>query len=384
MEKLKSLVKKRKKSVLSKVVDFFLNSEYKAYLVGGILRDTLLNRKTRDIDISVSGDAIKAAYQLNSILKGRIEIHQDFNTATIFKGRTRIDIAMIRDEIYPKPGALPVVFESDIYGDLRRRDFTINSMGLYISRDDPCLIDSFFGRKHFEKRWIKVIHPKSFLDDPTRMFRALRYKNRLNFRLEPMTEKLLIEASWLRVLKKVSKQRILNELKLIFEEETYMRTIRDIHKYEILEFNIKRLNTLKKVPKDLKYYYFLSLLEDNFPLSSEEAKLVSNFRNIEKIKQGIKRAETNSELYYTIHNVDKKVIKALFVMYKSLRHKIRRFYGLNRIKPLINGEDLKRLKIKPGPIFREMLTGVHKLQLDKKIKSKKEAMEMVRKWLTVS
>lgn len=378
------MVKKRKRSVLSKVVDFFLNSEYEAYLVGGILRDTILDRKTRDIDISVSGDAIKAAYQLNRILKGRIEVHKDFGTATILKGRTRIDIAMTRDETYPKPGALPVVFASDIFGDLRRRDFTINSMGLLISREKPRLIDSFFGRQHLEKKWIKVIHPKSFLDDPTRIFRALRYKNRLKFRFEPKTEKLLIEAAWLRVLKKVSKQRILNELKLIFAEETYLRTIKDIHKYGVFEFDIKKLNMLKKIPSDLKYYYFLSLLEDNFPLSNEEAMIVSNFRNIEKIKQGIKRAGTNSELYYALHNVDKKVIRALFVLYKSLRHKIRKFYGLNRIKPLINGEDLKRLKIKPGPIFREILTGIHKMQLDKKIKDKKEAIRMVKKWLNLS
>ncbi len=383
MEKLKSLVKKRKKSVLSKVVNFFLNSEYKAYLVGGILRDTLLDRKTRDIDISVCGDAIKAAYQLNRILKGKIEVHNDFKTTTILTGRTRIDIAMTRDETYPKPGALPVVFESDIYGDLRRRDFTINSMGLLISKTNPRLIDSFFGLKHLENKWIKVIHPKSFMDDPTRMFRALRYKNRLNFKLERRTEKLLIEASWLRVLKKVSKQRILNELKLIFEEDTYLRTLKDLHKYEIFTFDIKKLNTLKKIPPDLKYYHFLSLLEDNFPLSNEEAKIVSNFRNFERIKQSLKRAKSNSEIYYSLHNVDKSLIRTIFLLYKSLRTKIRKFYALNNIKPLLNGDDLKDLKIKPGPIFREILTGIHKMQLDKKIKTKKEAKEVVKKWLNV-
>ncbi|MEO0129202.1 MAG: hypothetical protein ABIL02_03085 [candidate division WOR-3 bacterium] len=381
MEKLRSLVKKRKKSVLSKVVNFFLNSDYKAYLVGGILRDTLLDRKTRDIDISVCGDAIKAAYELNKILKGKIEVHNDFKTATIFTGRTRIDIAMTRDETYPKPGALPIVFESDIFGDLRRRDFTINSMGLLISKTNPRIIDSFFGLKHLENKLIKVIHPKSFMDDPTRIFRALRYKNRLNFKLESRTEKLLIEASWLRVLKKVSKQRILNELKLIFEEETYLRTIKDLYKYEIFQFDIKKINILKKIPPDLRYYYFLSLLEDNFPLSNEEARLVSNFRNFEKIKQGIKRAEKNSEIYYSLNNVDKRVIRTIFSLYKSLRPKIRKFYRLSRIKPLLNGDDLNELKVRPGPIFRVILTGIHKLQLDKRIKDKKEAIGMVKKWL---
>ncbi|MEO0162158.1 MAG: hypothetical protein ABIL39_05470 [candidate division WOR-3 bacterium] len=384
LEKLKSLVKKRKKSVLSKVVDFFLNSEYEAYLVGGIIRDTLLGRKTRDIDIAVHGDALKAARELNKILQGKLEIHPDFGTATIFKNRTRVDIAMTRDEIYPKPGALPQVFESDIHGDLRRRDFSINAMALELKKERIRWLDPFLGRIYLEKRWIRVIHPKSFLDDPTRIFRALRYKNRLNFKLEPKTEKLIYEAVWLRVLKKVSKQRILNELRLIFEEKTYLRTLKDLHKYEVLEFDIKKLNLIKKIPEDLRLYYFLSLLEDKFPLSKEEEELVSNFQNLQRIRNTLKDAKLNSEIFYALRNVNPRVIRLLGRLYKSLRKKIRRYYILSKIKPLIRGNDLLALNLKPGPIFREVLSGIHKMQLDGLVKSKKESLEVIKKWLNVS
>ncbi|MCX7995352.1 MAG: hypothetical protein N3A65_06240 [candidate division WOR-3 bacterium] len=378
------MVRKRKKSVLSKVVDFFLKSDFEAYLVGGIIRDTLLGRKTHDIDISVHGDAIKAATELNKIIRGKLEIHKDFGTATILKNRTRIDIAMTRDEIYPKPGALPQVFESDIHGDLRRRDFSINAMALALNRKKLRFLDPFFGMKYLNERLIRVIHPKSFLDDPTRIFRALRYKNRLNFKLESKTEKLLIEAVWLRVLKKVSKQRILNELKLICKEKTYLKTLKDLHHYEIFEFNMKKLNLIKKIPDDLKCYYFLSLLEDKFPLSNEEERIVSNFRNLERIRNTLKSAKINSDIYYALHNVDERVIKVLNRLYKGLRQKIRKFYRLRRIKPIIRGDDLLALSIKPGPIFREILSGIHKMQLDGLVKSKHDATQIIKKWLNVS
>lgn len=378
------MVKKRKKSVLSKVIDFFLNSDYEAYLVGGILRDTLLGRKTKDIDIAIRKNALRAAYQLNRILKGKIEVHQEFNTATILKDKTRIDIAMTRDEVYPKPGALPQVFEADIYGDLRRRDFSINAIGLSISNKKPEVIDPYRGREFIKKRLIRVLHPKSFIDDPTRIFRALRYKNRLNFKLEHMTEKLIIEAVWLRVLKKVSKQRILNELRLIFEEETYLRTLKDLHKYGVFNFDIKRLKFFNKIPEDMRLYYFLSLLKEDFALSDDEAKLISNFRNIERIRTGMIKAKMNSNLYYTLCNIDDRVTRAILRLYPELRRKIRRFYILRKVKPLLSGQDLLNLKIKPGPVFREILSGIHKMQLDKKIKGKKEALEVVKKWMKLS
>ncbi len=384
MEKLRYLVKKRKKSVLNKIIDFFKKSSFNAYLVGGVVRDALLNTATNDIDITIEGDAIKAGYELNRILRGKIEVHKDFGTVTISKDKTRIDIAMARKETYPKPGSLPLVSPSDIYDDLKRRDFTINAIALAISKENfGEVFDPFNGINDIKKKLIRVLHDKSFIEDPTRILRALRYKNRLNFKLDKHTEKLLMIGSSCKVVKNVSKQRILQELRLIFEEKEWLNILKDINKYKLLEFDMERLKNLRKIP-DLKYYYFLSLMKEDFPLSNQETKIINDFKKLDNIRRDIQSTKRNSQLYYLLINIDEKVVKTISALYPGLSYKIKKFYALKKIKPLISGEDLKKMNIQPGPVFKELLNGIHKMQLDRKIKNRKQIKEILQKWVNVS
>lgn len=375
MVKLKSLVKKKKRSVLNKIINFFTYSSYNAYLVGGIIRDTILKSSTKDIDIAIEGNAIKAGYALNRILEGKLETHKNFGTISIFKDNMRIDLATTRKEIYRHPGALPIVSKSNIYEDLRRRDFTINAIALSISKNNYGeIFDPFDGTGDIKRKLIRVLYEKSFIDDPTRIFRALRYKSRLNFKLEVLTEKLLSDAILKSMIEKISKQRIMNELKLIFTEKTYQKILKDLKKYKIFMFSKKKLKNITAVG-DLKYYYFLNLIgAESFPLSNQEKKIINDLKKLAALRKLIKRTTTNSSLYYTLNGFDEKVIKVISKLYPDLKYAIQRYQSLKKTKPLINGKDLKKLRIKTGPAFKEILTKIYKLQLDRKIRNKKTAI----------
>ncbi len=373
------MAKKKKRSVLNKIVHFFINSSNKAYLVGGVIRDIILKHNTKDIDIVVEGNAIKTGYELNKMLNGTLQVHKEFGTVSILKENMRIDLATARKEIYQYPGALPTVFKSNIIEDLKRRDFTINAIALSISKEH-CgkILDPFDGIGDIRKKLVRILHKKSFIDDPTRIFRALRYKNRLNFKLEKNTENLINDAISKKMLEKISKQRIMNELKLVFAEKSYQKILADLIKYKI--FNLPP-NTLQKINKmgSLKYYYFLSLIgAENFPLSSQEKKIISDLKTIEELRKTIKNAKTNSALFYIINKIDEKVINEIPKIFPDLKRSVRRYYLLKKIKPLINGEDLKKIGIRPGSDFKRILSEIYQLQLDGKIKNKKTALSYIK------
>jgi tRNA nucleotidyltransferase (CCA-adding enzyme) len=160
------------------------------YLVGGAVRDLLLGRGRADIDFVVEGDAADLAARLGA----DVVSHERFATAKVVLDGHEVDIATARSETYPDPGALPVVEPAaDVEADLARRDFTINAMAIPLC-DEPRLIDPYGGRADLAAGLIRVLHPGSFQDDPTRALRAARYASRFDFELEPDTAALLREA----------------------------------------------------------------------------------------------------------------------------------------------------------------------------------------------
>jgi tRNA nucleotidyltransferase (CCA-adding enzyme) len=160
------------------------------YLVGGAVRDLLLGRGRADIDFVVEGDAADLAARLGA----DVVSHDRFATAKVVLDGHEVDIATARSETYPHPGALPVVEPAaDVEADLARRDFTINAMAIPL-HDEPRLIDPYGGQADLEAGLIRVLHPGSFRDDPTRALRAARYASRLGFELEPETAALACEA----------------------------------------------------------------------------------------------------------------------------------------------------------------------------------------------
>jgi tRNA nucleotidyltransferase (CCA-adding enzyme) len=168
-----------------------------AYAVGGPVRDLLRGEPSRDADIAVEGDAVPVARRLADALgDGRVTVHSAFGTAVVRAAGFRVDLAATRSERYPHPAALPVVSPADIDADLARRDFTVNALAAGLSGPRAGeLLDPHDGRADLTSGTIRILHPDSFRDDPTRIFRAARYAARLGFALDEDTERRAREAA---------------------------------------------------------------------------------------------------------------------------------------------------------------------------------------------
>ncbi len=188
------------------------------YLVGGPVRDALLARPVMDLDFSVEGDAMALGAMVARRLGGECTGHRRFGTATVQAGDIRIDLVTARRETYPGPGRLPEVVPGGIADDLARRDFTINAMALPVWPREGGLIDPMGGLNDLETGILRVLHPRSFIDDPTRMFRAVRYEQRFGFRIDDPTVELMASAISARHMDAVSGDRWRHEIDRILDE----------------------------------------------------------------------------------------------------------------------------------------------------------------------
>ena len=379
MVKSRSLVKKKKKSVLKKTIDFFVKSNYHAYLVGGYVRDSTLGRESVDIDVVVEGDGVKIARELNITLKGRLTCHAEFGTATITIDSHRVDLASARTEKYPSPAQLPHVYPSTIVEDLNRRDFTINAIAMSISKENfGEIFDPFEGMSDIKKKLIRILHRNSFMDDPTRIFRALRYKNRFSFKLEDETERSMKEAIANGMVDKLSGQRIINELELIFQEDSFQQTIEDLARYGV--FQIKR-NDLKIMPSSNNhaFYFFVSRLSRNrIQLSKDAQRIVSDFRMITETMMKLSKTSKKSTIYNILSPIATEVIEAIPLIKPELHDKVQVFHNLKRLKPYVTAKDLRKYGFIPNKQYARLLHKIYTLQLDKKLKNRKQALEYLR------
>ena len=191
-----------------------------AHLVGGAVRDLLRGGRPAELDVAVEGDTTA----LLAALGGRPLRHERFGTATVQAGDCRIDVAMTRAEDYPAPGALPEVRPAGLREDLLRRDFTVNAIALGLG--DGELRDAAGGLADLDAGLLRVLHDRSFIDDPTRLWRLARYRARLGFAIEPRTRELAQEAVAGGALATVSPARIGNELRLALAEPDPVAALR--------------------------------------------------------------------------------------------------------------------------------------------------------------
>ena len=196
------------------------------YVVGGAVRDALLGHPSYDLDLVVEGDVPAFARRLAAQLGGRSQTHAAFGTAEVFYDGGEIDVATPRTETYAAPGALPSVEFATLEQDLARRDFTINAIAASLGQTDfGRLIDPHGGRDDLAAGTIRVLHPRSFVDDPTRIFRAVRYENRLGFRMDAETEALARTALAQSIADHVSGERLRDELEALLDEDDVAHTI---------------------------------------------------------------------------------------------------------------------------------------------------------------
>jgi tRNA nucleotidyltransferase (CCA-adding enzyme) len=205
-----------------------------AHLVGGAVRDLLLGGQTVDLDVAIEGDARAVARELAQRLGGEAVEHERFGTATVRAGELALDLATTRRERYVEPGALPEVEPAALAEDLGRRDFTINAMALGLTGDDlGVLHDPHGGSEDLEQGVIRVLHGRSFIDDPTRLLRALRYEARFGFHMDEQTERLAREAAAGAGFSTVSGPRVRDELLDLLAEDNAPAAVERLHELSL-------------------------------------------------------------------------------------------------------------------------------------------------------
>jgi tRNA nucleotidyltransferase (CCA-adding enzyme) len=196
-------------------------------LAGGVVRDLLLGNPVRDVDLVLEGDGPAFAKELAGAVKASVRVHDRFGTSVLtLPNGERVDVATARRETYASPGALPAVtFPATLAEDLARRDFTVNAMALELSPGRR-LVDPFGGVRDLARRTLRVLHPASFADDPTRALRAVRYANRYGFRIDAETRRAIARAVASGAFDHVSGDRVRRELVKIFAEPGRAAAIR--------------------------------------------------------------------------------------------------------------------------------------------------------------
>ncbi|MDD5449743.1 MAG: CCA tRNA nucleotidyltransferase [Candidatus Omnitrophica bacterium] len=382
-----------------------------AYLVGGPVRDLLLNRGNLDLDVVIEGDAAQIAKSLVDKKGGTFVVHKRFGTATVtLKNGIKIDLATARKEYYGRPAALPTVEFSTVIEDLYRRDFTINAMAIDISKKQfGRLLDFFGGEKDLAGKKIRVIHDQSFIDDPTRILRAVRFEQRLGFKIEDHTEGLIKASVKRRMLEATGKERLRDELILMLKENEPGRMIKRLQalaglgfihpklrftkKSEVFFNEIKKMETKGSEP----WLIYLTALLDGLSLK-EAADVARQFvfkkneqeRLLEFKKESagiIKLLKTKgkiplSRLRRHLEPISLETLLAIMVKGRSRLVNKRISIFLSECKGValkMSGEDLKKMGLPAGPRFKRILDAVLDAKLDKGFKNKAQEMKFARR-----
>ncbi len=417
------------------------------YIVGGFVRDLLHRANSEnhvpypDIDLVVEGDAIRLARRLAQRYGGQVRSHQRFGTAKWLlpstlqlpeaqeegtpSGQTltvateglppALDFVTARMEFYEHPTALPEVERSSIKQDLHRRDFTINTLAICLSPERFGELLDFYGGEHDLRRGlIRVLHSLSFVEDPTRILRAVRLEQRLGFQIEARTLELLQSA--LDLLDRVSGERILHELLLILREPEPERALsrldvlgvlRQIHpELRADEWTIQRMVALRRAregapwervrPSEVHYWGILTFrmgqtaLEELITRLHIPGQLASTLRQVELLRRTrlsvLKQPQRPSRIYELLAPFD---IPSLLVSWlgsddESVRAQLAQFQGeLRDVQPLIDGHYLRRVfKLRPGPIYRQIIDALRGARLDGEVVTLQDEHTWVERWLS--
>ncbi len=392
---------------------------FNAYAVGGFVRDLWLRRDNFDIDVVIEGDGIAFARYLEKTAGAHVRSHEKFGTAVVvYPDGFKVDIATARTEYYEYPGALPVVEGSTLKLDLYRRDFTINTLAVKLNpRGFGTLIDFFGAIRDLKERVIRVIQNLAFVEDPTRIFRAVRFEKRFEFTIGKQTEKLIKNAVKLNVFDRLAGVRLLSEMELIFDEEDPYAIIERLSSFDLLKFIHPSLKTTEQMEvrfskvKEVCSWYDLLFLPEPYDrnrlflfaliwdLTGDDRKelltrlMIGNQdqkRMIEQLdriasamrKLSVARELTSSEIYQILNPLVLETL--LFMMAISPVDSFRRYISLfiTRLKAAkveVTGDDLRSLGIEPGEIFSVILKDLLLQRLDGKVIDRESELSYVKK-----
>jgi len=361
----------------------------RAFLVGGPVRDMLLDRFGPDIDIAVESKAQTVGKEIGRRVHGRFVFHSRFLTATVtLPDSSHIDITQTRTETYSRPAVLPRVKPAPIEQDLFRRDFTINAMALEITPFRfGYLLDPCSGQQDLKYKLVRILHPKSFIDDPTRIFRAIRFAIRLGFGIEPQTLKLMrqsIKSSYPSLL---TAERILYELRLISSETRRLQMIEAIKREKLtrtcLDWSppshflskLKLLSSRTRNP-ELFFILILSNLPDtgNFPITKQERESARAINRFHLIHSRLMRAKRLSTIYRLLHPIPEPALQILSrIEPRAVARAINLYLNrLSSIRPTVTGRELRKLGLMPGPKYQRILDRLLYARLDGLISKEKE------------
>lgn len=390
---------------------------YNAYLVGGLVRDVLLHRENFDVDIVIEGDGIEFAHEYAKYYEARVRSHKKFGTAVlIFPDGFKVDVATARMEYYESPGSPPVVQTSSLRMDLYRRDFTINTLAIKLNkREFGTLIDYFGGQRDIKEKVIRVLHNLSFVEDPTRVFRAIRFEQRFGFKIGRLTLSLIKNAVKINALREISGHRLFIELKLILSESDPIKAIERMNEFNLLQYispKIVYTEKLKRLLEEIKNvigWYRLLYLEESFepwkvywygltsPLESKEFAKLMEFMGLVDNKSMVVLSQRrtlldlarslhgfsgdNYELYTLLSPYDTEIL--LFLMAKTSNDRTRRlislyFTKLKGTQVELTGKELINLGMSPGPVFKRVFEEILKARLNQEIQSKEDELALVK------
>ena len=393
------------------------------YAVGGFVRDLLLRNHNLDVDIVVEGEGIRFAEHFAREHACKIRVNRRFGTASLrLADKLKVDIATARLEYYDSPAALPTVETSSIKKDLYRRDFTINTLAIKLNRGAfGELIDFFGAQRDIKEKVIRVLHNLSFVEDPTRVFRAIRFEQRFGFQLGKQTQNLIRNAVEMGFLERLSGRRIFTELVLILNEEDpvpILRRMEDLDLLKAIHVKIpwgKETESLLEAIKSVISWYDLLFLEgecerwqvhfyglmdslaerevldvcQRFSLSEKNTRKIIGGRQEaeETLGEMARRLDSKkrirrSEMYELLEPLSTEV--KLFMMAKTAQKETKQwislfFTKLRGQKSLLKGRDLIRLGVRPGPLMKEILADLLKARLDRRIKTRDDEISYVKR-----
>jgi tRNA nucleotidyltransferase (CCA-adding enzyme) len=392
---------------------------FNAYLVGGLVRDILLKRENLDVDIVVEGDGIKFAQEFASEHDVRVRSHKKFGTVVlVFPDGFKVDVATARIEYYDFPAAPPTVEMSSLKMDLYRRDFTINTLAVKLNRRDyGTLIDYFGALKDIREKALRVLHSLSFVEDPTRVLRAIRFEQRFGFKIGKLTLALMKNAVAINCFKGLSGRRLFLELKLLLMEPEPIQAIERMDEFDLLQVispEIRFTAELKTLMEEIRgvlswfdhlyleepyepwkvYWHGLTSALDSKGLQTlgerlqmgdaEGRRMVAQRVEMNSVLDKLFRSKGESshyELYKLLFVYDTETL--LFMMAKANNRTVKRqisnfFTQLRGAKVSLTGRDLKHMGFQPGPLYRQILDALLEAKLNNQVNTKEDELLFVK------
>ena len=392
--------------------------DMRVYAVGGFVRDLVMRGENLDVDMVVEGDGIAFAEAFGGSQGARVRPHHKFGTAVlVFPDGFKVDVATARVEYYLEPAALPTVEYSSLKQDMYRRDFVVNTLAVRLSPEGFGEVVDFFGaQRDIKEKVIRVLHSLSFVEDPTRILRAMRFERRFGFTVTRHTLNLIRNAVRLDLVGRIPKPRLYSELELILKEEDPVGILRRLSElglgpsiHPALALDKAHLALLGETQEVLAWFSllfleekvekwavsFLALLD---PLPPDDAKKLAKDLGVRsRVREWVRVSKDEGESVVlrliSMPSVSRKMIHdvlsplptevILYLMARSKHPDIKRYISLyytqlKNVRPQVRGQDLLDLGYRPGPRFKEIFDLLLERKLAGELRSKEEEITFLR------